>query len=84
MAVAHLDAVAAELIKRGRDATTPVAVICDGTMPDQRVLTSTLESVAAEAEAAGVRPPAVVVVGDVVRLRSVLAGHTDEELGATA
>ena len=84
MAVAHLDAVAAELIKRGRDATTPVAVICDGTMPDQRVLTSTLESVAAEAEAAGVRPPAVVVVGDVVRLRRVLAGHTDEELGATA
>jgi uroporphyrin-III C-methyltransferase/precorrin-2 dehydrogenase/sirohydrochlorin ferrochelatase len=84
MAVAHLDAVAAELIKRGRDVTTPVAVICDGTTPAQRVLTSTLESVAAEAEAAGVRPPAVVVVGDVVRLRSVLTGHTGEELGATA
>ncbi len=42
MAVAHLDAVAAELIKRGRDAATPVAVISDGTTPRQQVLTSTL------------------------------------------
>jgi uroporphyrin-III C-methyltransferase len=72
MAVAHLDAVAAELIKRGRDATTPVAVICDGTTPDQQVLTSTLERVAADAAAGGVRPPAVVVIGDVVRLRDML------------
>ncbi len=75
MAVAHLDAVAAELVKRGRDAATPVAVISHGTTPRQQVLTSTLESVAADAAAAGVRPPAVVVIGDVVRLRSVLTGQ---------
>ena len=73
MAVAHLDAVAAELIKRGRDAVTPVAVICDGTTPAQQVLTSTLGSVAADAASAGIRPPAVVVVGDVVKLRALLA-----------
>jgi uroporphyrin-III C-methyltransferase/precorrin-2 dehydrogenase/sirohydrochlorin ferrochelatase len=73
MAVAHLDAVAAELVKRGRDAATPVAVISDGTTPDQQVLTSTLGTVGAEAAAAGVRPPAVVVVGDVVGLRALLA-----------
>jgi len=72
MAVAHLDAVAAELMKRGRDAATPVAVICDGTTPDQQVLTSTLEAVAADAAAAGVRPPAVIVIGEVVRLRDQL------------
>jgi uroporphyrin-III C-methyltransferase/precorrin-2 dehydrogenase/sirohydrochlorin ferrochelatase len=72
MAVAHLDAVAAELIKRGRDVATPVAVISDGTMPDQQVLTSTLGSVAADAASVGVRPPAVVVIGDVVRLRELL------------
>jgi uroporphyrin-III C-methyltransferase / precorrin-2 dehydrogenase / sirohydrochlorin ferrochelatase len=72
MAVAHLDAVAAELVKRGRAATTPVAVICDGTTPDQQVLISTLECVAADAAAGGVRPPAVVVIGDVVRLRDML------------
>jgi uroporphyrin-III C-methyltransferase len=72
MAVAHLDSVATELVKRGRAAATPVAVICDGTMPGQRVLTSTLADVAADAETAGIRPPAVVVVGDVVRLRAEL------------
>jgi uroporphyrin-III C-methyltransferase / precorrin-2 dehydrogenase / sirohydrochlorin ferrochelatase len=91
MAVAHLDAVAAELIKRGRDAATPVAVISDGTTPDQQVLTSTLGRVAADAANAGVRPPAVVVIGDVVRLRELLAPaepHTTvppaPELEATA
>jgi uroporphyrin-III C-methyltransferase/precorrin-2 dehydrogenase/sirohydrochlorin ferrochelatase len=73
MAVSHLDSVAAELIKRGRDSATPVAVICDGTMPTQRVLTSTLAEVAADAARAGVAPPAVVVIGDVVRLRQSLA-----------
>src|SRR5215475_12711213 len=72
MAVAHLDAVADELVKRGRDAATPVAVITDGTTPEQRVLTSTLGAVAGEVAAAGLRPPAVVVVGDVVRLRDQL------------
>ena len=73
MAVAHLDAVAAELIKRGRDAATPVAVITDGTTPDQQVLITTLGGVAADADGAGVRPPAVVVIGEVVQLRDLLA-----------
>jgi uroporphyrin-III C-methyltransferase / precorrin-2 dehydrogenase / sirohydrochlorin ferrochelatase len=72
MAVAHLDRVAAELVKRGRDAATPVAVIRDGTMPGQQVLTSTLGDVAADAARADVRPPAVVVIGEVVRLRETL------------
>ncbi len=72
MAVAHLDGVADELIKRGRDAATPVAVIRDGTMPGQQVLTSTLGEVAADAVRAGVRPPAVVVIGEVVRLHEML------------
>jgi uroporphyrin-III C-methyltransferase/precorrin-2 dehydrogenase/sirohydrochlorin ferrochelatase len=73
MGVAHLDEVAAELIKRGRDAATPVAVISDGTMPSQSVLTSTLGEIAAAAEQADVRPPAIVVIGEVVRLRELLA-----------
>jgi uroporphyrin-III C-methyltransferase/precorrin-2 dehydrogenase/sirohydrochlorin ferrochelatase len=72
MGVAHLEEISAELIKRGRDAATPVAVIRDGTMPGQQVLTSTLGAVAAEAARAGIRPPAVVVIGEVVRLRELL------------
>jgi uroporphyrin-III C-methyltransferase/precorrin-2 dehydrogenase/sirohydrochlorin ferrochelatase len=73
MAVAHLEQVAAELVKRGRAEDTPVAVVSDGTLPGQRVLVSTLGAVAADARAASVRPPAVVVVGEVVRLRELLA-----------
>jgi uroporphyrin-III C-methyltransferase/precorrin-2 dehydrogenase/sirohydrochlorin ferrochelatase len=73
MAVAHLDRVAEELVKRGRAAGTPVAVISDGTTPRQHVLVSTLAEVAADAERERIRPPAVVVVGDVVRLRDLLA-----------
>ena len=73
MAVAHLEQVTAELVKHGRDASTPVAVICDGTTPRQQVLTSTLGQVAAQAARNGIRPPAVVVVGDVVRLRELLS-----------
>jgi uroporphyrin-III C-methyltransferase/precorrin-2 dehydrogenase/sirohydrochlorin ferrochelatase len=73
MGVAHLSEISAELIKRGRDAATPVAVICDGTLPGQRVLTSTLGEVADAAEAAGITPPAVIVIGEVVRLRDALA-----------
>jgi uroporphyrin-III C-methyltransferase/precorrin-2 dehydrogenase/sirohydrochlorin ferrochelatase len=72
MGVARLPEISAELIKRGRDAATPVAVICDGTLPSQQVLTSTLREVAADADRAGLRPPAVVVIGEVVRLRDVL------------
>jgi uroporphyrin-III C-methyltransferase / precorrin-2 dehydrogenase / sirohydrochlorin ferrochelatase len=72
MGVAHLEEISAELIKRGRDAATPVAVIRDGTMPGQQVLTSTLGAVAAEAARTGIRPPAVVVIGEVVRLRELL------------
>jgi uroporphyrin-III C-methyltransferase / precorrin-2 dehydrogenase / sirohydrochlorin ferrochelatase len=76
MAVARLDEVTRELIKRGRDASTPAAVICDGTTERQQVVTSTLGQVATDAAARGVRPPAVVVVGEVVRLRAALAQDT--------
>lgn len=72
MAVGRLEQISRELVKRGRDASTPVAVICDGTTPRQRVLTSTLGEVADDAARQGIRPPAVVVVGDVVRLRALL------------
>jgi uroporphyrin-III C-methyltransferase/precorrin-2 dehydrogenase/sirohydrochlorin ferrochelatase len=80
MGVAHLEEISAELIKRGRDAATPVAVIRDGTLASQQVLTSTLGQVAADAADAGVQPPAVIVVGEVVRLRDLL----DPSAGSSA
>src|SRR5262249_23180169 len=84
MAVAHLDAISNELIKRGRAETTSVAVISDGTMPGEQVLTSTLEHVAADAARHEVRPPAVVVIGDVVRLRDQLGAGLAAELPGAA
>jgi uroporphyrin-III C-methyltransferase / precorrin-2 dehydrogenase / sirohydrochlorin ferrochelatase len=75
MAVARLPEVARELVKRGRDASTPAAVISDGTTERQQVLVSTLGQVAEDAAANGVRPPAVVVIGEVVRLREALGQY---------
>ncbi len=84
MAVAHLEQIAAELVKRGRPAATPVAVVCDGTTPRQRMLTSTLGAVAADARQAGIEPPAVVVVGEVVGLAGRLGGWLTGPDGAPA
>ena len=66
MAVQNMPAIAARLVAAGRPGTTPVAVISEGTMPGERTLLSTLAEVAADLEREAVRPPAIVVVGDVV------------------
>jgi uroporphyrin-III C-methyltransferase/precorrin-2 dehydrogenase/sirohydrochlorin ferrochelatase len=67
MAVERLEACAAALVAGGRDPGTPVAVVRDGTLPSQEVVVSTLARVASEA--AHLRAPAVVVVGEVVSAR---------------
>jgi uroporphyrin-III C-methyltransferase / precorrin-2 dehydrogenase / sirohydrochlorin ferrochelatase len=66
MAVQNLPLIAARLVKGGRPSTTPVAIVSEGTMPGERTLVSTLEAVADDMAAADVRPPAIVVIGDVV------------------
>ncbi len=71
MGVANLDKIADEML-RSRQEDTPVAIIERGTTHKQRVITSTLGRVAEEARREGVKPPAVIVVGEVVRLREVL------------
>lgn len=69
MAVERLEAVSDALIAAGRAPDTPVAVVQDGSLPGQRTVVSTLAEVAAAA--AGLRAPAVVVVGEVVAARLV-------------
>jgi uroporphyrin-III C-methyltransferase/precorrin-2 dehydrogenase/sirohydrochlorin ferrochelatase len=66
MAVERIGAVADELLRHGRSANTPVSVIADGTLPTQRTIISTLEQVEGVVAREGIRPPAIVVVGDVV------------------
>jgi uroporphyrin-III C-methyltransferase/precorrin-2 dehydrogenase/sirohydrochlorin ferrochelatase len=68
MAVQQIGAVAAELQRHGRSPDTPVFVIADGTMPTQRTISSSLEQVEGMVTREGIRPPAIVVVGDVVRV----------------
>lgn len=60
---------AEHLVGRGRPADTPVAIIERGWTRRQRVLVGTLDDIADVAEQAGARPPAVVVIGEVVGLR---------------
>jgi uroporphyrin-III C-methyltransferase / precorrin-2 dehydrogenase / sirohydrochlorin ferrochelatase len=66
MAVDRIGAVADELLRYGRSPDTPVSVIADGTLPTQRTINSTLEQVESLVAEEGIRPPAIVVVGDVV------------------
>jgi uroporphyrin-III C-methyltransferase / precorrin-2 dehydrogenase / sirohydrochlorin ferrochelatase len=66
MAVEHAPQIAVALLAGGRDPATPVAFVSDGTMPGERVVLSRLAEMAHDVEAQQVRPPAVIVVGDVV------------------
>ena len=68
MGVANLAKIAEVLVKNGKTATTPVAIIERGLRKDRRITTGTLATVAAVAKKAGVKPPAVIVIGDVVSL----------------
>lgn len=66
MAVENAAAIAHTLVAEGRDADTPVAVIVEGTMPEERTVLATLGTLAGEIAAQQVRPPAIIVVGEVV------------------
>jgi uroporphyrin-III C-methyltransferase / precorrin-2 dehydrogenase / sirohydrochlorin ferrochelatase len=68
MATEHLKAIADTLIRHGRHARTPVSAISDGTLPSQRTINARLDTVARDCAKAGLRPPAVVVVGEVVTI----------------
>jgi uroporphyrin-III C-methyltransferase/precorrin-2 dehydrogenase/sirohydrochlorin ferrochelatase len=66
MGLKNLPHIADALLAGGRAADTPAAVVQEGSTDAQRVLRSTLGAIAADTREAGIRPPAVVVVGDVV------------------
>jgi uroporphyrin-III C-methyltransferase len=73
MGVERLGEVAARLDEHGRGPGTPVALVENGTLPNERVVVGTLADIVERAGRARIRPPAVIVVGEVVRLRAVLA-----------
>ena len=75
MGLLGLDALCRQLIAHGLPADMPAAVVQQATLPQQRVVTGTLADLAAKAEQAGLRPPTLVIVGDVVKLRDKLAWY---------
>ncbi|MGN7882072.1 uroporphyrinogen-III C-methyltransferase [Ensifer sp. 22460] len=72
MAMKHIGAITANLIAGGRSPDEPVAFVCNAATANQTVLETTLSRAEADVEAAGLEPPAIVVVGEVVRLRAAL------------
>ena len=69
MGVGRLAEISAGLIAAGREPDTPVACVRWGTVPEQRTVTGTLQDIADRVAEAGLKPPAIIVVGEVVALR---------------
>lgn len=65
MAVANLSSITATLIDAGMSVHTPAAVIADGSLPSQREIRATLDTIADAARTAGIGPPATTVIGAV-------------------
>jgi len=73
MGVERLEGITARLIEAGRPAEQPAALVRWGSTPEQQVVSATLGAIVQEARVRGIRPPAALVVGEVVRLREHLA-----------
>jgi uroporphyrinogen III methyltransferase/synthase len=80
MGMANLANVVDELIASNRPPGTPVAVISNGTSHRQQVVTGTLKDIMARVESEGIHAPAVVVVGEVARLREHLSWFDNRPL----
>ncbi|HPD56901.1 MAG TPA: uroporphyrinogen-III C-methyltransferase [Smithellaceae bacterium] len=80
MGVKNLAEITKELIKNGKSPETPVALIRNGTLPTQQVLVGMLSNIVILAHANDFRPPAILVVGDVVDLRDSLRWFDNKPL----
>jgi uroporphyrinogen III methyltransferase/synthase len=69
MGVGRLGEISKGLMAAGKNRETPVACVRWGTVPEQRTVTGTLEDIADRVTEAGLKPPAIIVIGDVVALR---------------
>src|SRR6185295_17335303 len=70
MGVEHLPEIVEKLIAQGREIDTPVALIREGTTQNQLIITGTLTDIIENTR--DIRPPAVLIVGEVVRLHEHL------------
>jgi len=77
MGLSSMPTITGSFIKHGADPATPAAVVENGTRAGQRVITGTLESLAARTAEAEIRSPALIIIGSVVNLREKLSWFAD-------
>lgn len=80
MAVKNVEQITKKLIEHGRSPKTPVAVVRWGTRPDQKTIVGTLENIPSILKEQHIKPPAVMIVGEVVRLRETLKWYENKPL----
>jgi uroporphyrinogen III methyltransferase/synthase len=80
MGVEHLPQIVDQLVANGRKPSTPVAIIEDGTTPRQRTIKGTLEDIIEKASVNEIKPPAVIVVGEVIELSETLRWYDSRPL----
>ncbi|ADL12087.1 uroporphyrinogen-III C-methyltransferase [Acetohalobium arabaticum] len=80
MGVGNLAKNVAKLKEHGRDPETPAALIRWGTKPEQETVSGTLDNIVERVEEAGLKPPAITIVGEVVELRDKLKWFDNKPL----
>jgi uroporphyrinogen III methyltransferase/synthase len=80
MGVKNLPYIADHLIQHGKPADTPVALVRWGTTPRQVSVVGTLENIVQRVQKAGLKAPAIIVVGDVVNLRKTMKWYENRPL----
>lgn len=72
MAIKNLPEICAKLMDAGRDGEEPVAVVSSATLPDMRVLETSLANAAIDVDKAGMGPPSIICIGKVALMRQCL------------
>jgi len=80
MGIKNLPNITQKLIENGRPPKTPIALVRWGTTPKQVTVTGTLDTIVRQADEAGMKAPAIVIVGDVVSLRQTMKWFEDRPL----
>ncbi len=80
MGMKNIEAITKKLMEHGSSPDTPVAVIRWGTRPDQKTIAGNLMDIASTIKEKNIRPPAIMVVGNVVKLRDTLKWYENKPL----
>ncbi len=80
MGVKNIPNITQKLLQSGKSPETPAALVRWGTRPDQKTILSTLGGIAEAARDAEIKPPAVMIIGNVVELRDTLQWYEKKPL----